>query len=87
MNVASEPSKDDTIIPYEGLRGWLEAVEGMGELLRVNGASWDAEMGAITHMLTEKSSGTAPAVLFDEVPGYAKGFRTLYGHFSSVKRS
>ena len=86
MNVASEPSKDDTIIPYEGLRGWLEAVEGMGELLRVNGASWDAEMGAITHMLTEKSSGTAPAVLFDEVPGYAKGFRTLYGHFSSVKR-
>ena len=37
-------------------------------------------------MLTEKSNGTAPAILFDEVPGYPKGFRTLYGHFSSIKR-
>ena len=33
---------------YGGLRGWIEAVESMGELQRVNGASWDAEMGAIT---------------------------------------
>src|SRR5262245_66402335 len=58
----------------------------MGELLHVNGANWDVEMGAITHMLTEKSGGTAPAILFDEIPGYPKGFRTLYGHFSTVKR-
>src|ERR1700704_4357527 len=72
--------------PYRGLRQWLERVEAMGELLRVNGAHWDTEMGAITHMLTEKSSGTAPAILFDEIPGYRKGFRTLYGHFSSTGR-
>jgi 3-polyprenyl-4-hydroxybenzoate decarboxylase and related decarboxylases len=37
-------------------------------------------------MLTEKSNNTAPAILFDEVPGYPKGFRTLYGHFSSIRR-
>ena len=43
-------------------------------------------MGAITHMLTEKSGGTAPAILFDDVPGYPKGFRTLYGQFSSIRR-
>src|SRR6202163_1491387 len=73
-------------VSYRGLRGWLEEVQKMGELLHVNGAHWDAEMGAITQMLTEKSSGTAPAILFDEVPGYAKGFRTLYGHFSSIRR-
>src|SRR5947207_1783268 len=71
---------------YGGLRGWIDQVEKMGELVRVNGASWDAEMGAITHMLTEHSHGTAPALLFDEIPGYPKGYRTLYGHFSSVKR-
>ena len=71
---------------YGDLRGWLEKVDQMGELMRVNGAHWDTEMGAITHMLTEKSRGSAPAILFDEVPGYAKGFRTLYGHFSSVRR-
>lgn len=71
---------------YGGLRGWIDAVEKMGELKRVSGAHWDTEMGAITHMLTEHSHGTAPALLFDDVPGYPKGFRTLYGHFSSVKR-
>src|SRR5437016_10083327 len=58
----------------------------MGELLRVSGAHWDSEMGAITHMLTEKSRGNAPAILFDDIPGYPKGFRTLYGHFSSIRR-
>src|SRR5258706_1062054 len=71
---------------YGDLRGWLEQVDQMGDLVRVNGGHWDTEMGAITHMLTEKSSGSAPAILFDEVPGYARGFRTLYGHFSSVRR-
>ena len=33
-----------------------------------------------------KEHGTAPAILFDDVPGYPKGFRTLYGHFSTIKR-
>jgi UbiD family decarboxylase len=43
-------------------------------------------MGAITHMLTEKSGGAAPAILFDDVPGYARGYRTLYGELSSIGR-
>ena len=73
-------------VNYDGLRGWLEAVENLGELERVSGAHWDAEMGAITHMLTEKSGGTAPAILFNDIPDYPKGFRTLYGQTSSVKR-
>src|SRR3954464_1013288 len=73
-------------VSYRGLRGWLDEVQKMGELLHVNGAHWDAEMGAVTQMLTEKSNNTAPAILFDEVPGYPKGFRTLYGHFSSIRR-
>jgi 4-hydroxy-3-polyprenylbenzoate decarboxylase len=76
---------NDTVA-YEGLRDWIEKVDGLGELLRVNGADWDAEMGSITQMMTEKSRGDAPAILFDEVPGYPKGFRTLYGEFSSVRR-
>jgi 3-polyprenyl-4-hydroxybenzoate decarboxylase len=71
---------------YGDLRGWIEQVDRMGELLKVSGAHWDAEMGSITQMLTEKSRGDAPALLFDDIPGYPKGYRTLYGHFSSVKR-
>ena len=58
----------------------------MGELLKINGADWDVEMGSITQMLTERSNNAAPAILFDEAPGYPKGYRTLYGHFSTVKR-
>jgi 4-hydroxy-3-polyprenylbenzoate decarboxylase len=52
----------------------------------VDGAHWDGEMGAINHMLTEKSRGNAPAILFDNVPGYPQGFRTLYGQLSSARR-
>src|SRR5437763_13638246 len=76
----------DSKVSYRGLRGWLDEVSRVGELLQVNGAHWDVEMGAITHMLTEKSSGTAPAILFDDIPGYGKGRRTPYGHFPTVRR-
>src|SRR5215467_7545821 len=79
-------ANSESRVQYRGLRGWLDQVEQMGELQHVNGAHWDVEMGAITHMLTEKSRGDAPAILFDEIPGYPKGYRTLYGHFSSVRR-
>src|SRR5687767_9222110 len=75
-----------TVGTYGDLRGWIEQVDRMGELLRASGAHWDAEMGSITQMLTEKSRGNAPAILFDDIPGYPKGYRTLYGHFSSVRR-
>src|SRR5438132_14200280 len=71
---------------YGDLRGWIDQVDKLGELLRISGAHWNGEMGAITHMLTEKSRGHAPAILFDDIPGYPKGYRTLYGHFSSVRR-
>src|SRR5205085_1474464 len=85
MSLAAAANSESKV-QYRGLRGWLDQVEKMGELQHVNGAHWDTEMGAITQMLTEKSRGNAPAILFDDIPGYSKGFRTLYGHFSSVRR-
>jgi len=86
MDDVRNTNRPETQFAYDGLRDWIEKVDGMGELLRVDKAHWDTEMGAITHMLTEKSHGDAPAILFDDVPGYPKGFRTLYGEFSSVRR-
>jgi 4-hydroxy-3-polyprenylbenzoate decarboxylase len=73
-------------VTYRGLRDWIEQVDKMGELLKVTGAHWDREMGAITQMLTESARGKAPALVFDEVPGYPKGYRTLFGQFSTIKR-
>ena len=32
-------------VTYRGLRDWIEQVGKMGELLEVNGAHWDREMG------------------------------------------
>jgi len=51
----STATASNEVVPYRGLRQWLERVDQMGELLRVNGAHWDAEMGAITYMLTESA--------------------------------
>jgi UbiD family decarboxylase len=81
-------SHDDLqdVVAYRGLREWIEKVDSFGELKRVSGAHWDREMGAITQLLTQKANNSAPAVLFDDVPGYPKGYRTLYGHFSTTKR-
>ncbi|WP_214658814.1 UbiD family decarboxylase [Candidatus Formimonas warabiya] len=68
------------------LRDWLKQVEAIGELKKISGAAWDGEMGALTELTAEKYPGKAPALLFDDVPGYPGGFRTLYGHFTTLKR-
>jgi len=41
-------------------------------------------MGTLAEAVNERSN--APAVLFEEVPGYPKGFRTLSGSTNSMKR-
>jgi UbiD family decarboxylase len=57
------------------LRAWLETVRSLGELKDVKGADAKLELGAISE-LNVKIDG-APALLFDEIKGYPKGFRIL----------
>jgi UbiD family decarboxylase len=71
--------------PYEDLREFLERVDEAGELLRVDGAHWDLEMGAFAEIVNHKRP-EAPAILFDNVPGYPKGHRVFSGGFNSSKR-
>jgi 4-hydroxy-3-polyprenylbenzoate decarboxylase len=59
---------------YRDLREWLEQVENLGELRRVEGADWDLEIGAVADM-ARKESKTAPCILFDAIKGYPKGYR------------
>lgn len=71
---------------YDGLRDWLDHVESFGELARFSGAHWDREMGAITEIMVREYAEQAPALLFDDVPGYDAGYRCLYATLNSPRR-
>ena len=68
----------------EDLRDWLVKVEEMGELQRVEGADWDLEIGAISALNVRKENN--PALLFDNINGYPKGYRILSCSTSSPER-
>ena len=68
------------------LRAFLSAVEEGGEVERIAGAHWDRELGAVTEVLYREKVDKSPLLLFDEVPGYARGMRCLYGMLGSPLR-
>jgi 4-hydroxy-3-polyprenylbenzoate decarboxylase len=72
-------------IKYDSLRDWLKEIEALGELRTVRGASWQEEIGALTDVVQHDE--TAPAVLFDEIPGYPKGFRVLSNAFGGKRQN
>src|SRR3954463_8246371 len=66
------------------LRAWLAEVERLGELRHVRGADWNLELGAISELNVKKD--VPPALLFDEIKGYPKGYRVLTCSTSSPAR-
>src|SRR5512134_839683 len=66
------------------LRSWLAEVEKLGELRHVDGADWNLELGAISELNVKKDA--PPALLFDKIKGYPKGFRVLTCSTSSPAR-
>jgi len=66
------------------LRAWLDEVRKFGELRDVAGADWKLELGAISEMNVKRDSN--PALLFDAIAGYPKGFRVLTCSTSSAGR-
>src|SRR5688572_28860192 len=66
------------------LRPWLAQVEKLGELREVRGADWNLELGAISELNVKQDA--PPALLFDEIKGYPKGFRVLTCSTSSPAR-
>lgn len=77
--VQAEKTRSDS-----GLRSWLEAVDQLGELRYVTGASWHEDIGMATEILQQTKD--APAVLFDEIPGHEPGFRVLVNNFGTIRR-
>jgi UbiD family decarboxylase len=69
---------------YNDLRGFISRVREIGELKLVEGADWDKELGAISEMMAERKG---PALLFDQIKGYPKGYRVFSNPCASLKRT
>jgi len=66
------------------LRDWIKEIEAAGQLQRVSGAEREEEIGGIVDIYQRKMG--LPAVLFDDIPGYPKGYRVLSNLLTSVPR-
>lgn len=73
----------DTPDPLD-LRAWLTRIDALGELRHCLGASADLELSAISQLNVKKHN--PPALLFDDIQGYEKGFRVLTCSTSSLQR-
>jgi 4-hydroxy-3-polyprenylbenzoate decarboxylase len=72
--------------PQSDLRDFLDEVAEAGELKTVTGAHWDKEVGAVTEVLYREKVDRSPLLMFDEITGYAKGTRLIYGMLGSPLR-
>src|SRR5438105_5506108 len=61
---------------YDGLRSFLAECEKLGEVKVIRDADWNLEIGALTEMVSELID-EPPALMFDKIKGYPKGFRVL----------
>ena len=66
------------------LRKWLTETDSIGQLRVVEGVDAEASIGLVCEMLhhTEES----PAVLFDDIPGYPRGWRVLVNSLGNRAR-
>jgi UbiD family decarboxylase len=58
------------------LRSWLQEIDRLGNLKQVEGADPNLEIGIITELNCRRKG---PTLLFDSIPGFAKGRRILTG--------
>lgn len=68
----------------QDLRSWISQMQKIGEVITVKGAEREAEIGGIVDIAMRKMG--RPAVLFEDIPNYEKGFRIIANLFTSVKR-
>jgi 4-hydroxy-3-polyprenylbenzoate decarboxylase len=73
-----------TIAKGQDLRSWIAQMQAVGEVITVKGAERENEIGGIVDLAMRKMG--RPAVLFEDIPGYAPGFRIVANLFTSVKR-
>src|SRR3972149_1342456 len=83
LPMEASPKPRGTKAAYRDLREWIAAMDALGEVRHIDNADWDLEIGAICEIVHQKSR-TNPALLFDQVPGYPKGYRVLSNLLKSL---
>ena len=75
-------------VAFGDLRGWIKALDGAGELQRVEAeVDWDIELGTIARLA--QGAGTGPALLFSNIRDYGANARcrqVFTGGLSSARR-
>jgi UbiD family decarboxylase len=69
---------------FHDLRGYIAKLETLGELTVIPGANPNLEIGAITEIASFRKK--CPAVLFDSIQGFEKGYRVLTNFLSNRTR-
>jgi hypothetical protein len=57
----------------------------MGELVNIDGADWDLNLGGLLDLICHDEPYNPPALLFDNIKGYPKGFRVSAGSAGSAR--
>jgi len=67
------------------LRAFLNEVEKIGELRRIENIPWDKDIGGLVEMILERSENP-PAMLFEKVPGARQDMQILCGQIETLLR-
>ncbi|MFQ5851484.1 MAG: UbiD family decarboxylase [Candidatus Binatia bacterium] len=65
------------------LRDFIGQLEEVNEIQEVLGADWNLEIGTITELMSEREG---PALLFDRIKGYLRGYRVVTSLISTPRR-
>jgi UbiD family decarboxylase len=72
-------------VAYDDLRQWIAEADKLGELVRGSGYSWQEDIGMAAELLQHDPKG--PVALFDDIPGYPRGFRVLTNFFGGRRQN
>src|SRR6202034_4150651 len=70
---------------YKDLREFIGLVDGLGALRRIDGADPRFEIGGITEVAAGLPD--CPALLFDDIPGFPRGFRIFTNPVNTPSRA
>src|SRR5918994_6125584 len=67
------------------LRAWMDEVEAINQLHRIQGIPWDRDMGGLLEMILERSKHP-PALLFEKIPNARQDMQILCSQIDGIER-